>query len=60
MEPEPAAPLLVRAGLRAAGFDVSGYRPQVLNVSDISGAPLIVSFDEDLSDIVAGRIRNLK
>lgn len=58
--PEPAVPPVVRDGLRAAGFDASGYRPQLLAASDISGATLIVSFDEDLSDTVAGRARYLK
>ena len=58
--PEPAVPPVVRDGLRAAGFDVSGYRPQLLAASDISGATLIVSFDEDVSGTVAGRARYLQ
>lgn len=58
--PEPAVPPVVRDGLRAAGIDVSGYRPQLLAASDLSGATVIVSFDEDLSDTVAGRTRYQK
>ena len=58
--PEPTVPLPVRNGLYAAGFDVSGYIPQLLEASDISGATLVVSFDEDISDAVEGRTRYLK
>jgi hypothetical protein len=50
----------VRDGLRAAGFDVSAYRPKLLTASDIRGATLVVSFDEDVSHAVAGRVRYLQ
>ena len=53
-------PASVRDGLRAAGFDVSNYRPQLFTTSDLNGATFVVSFDEDVSDTVAGRARYLK
>ena len=58
--PELSVPLPVRNGLHAAGFDVSGYVPQLLEASEIKDATLVVSFDEDISDAVAGRTRYLK
>ncbi|MGH8137076.1 MAG: hypothetical protein ACREVV_02605 [Steroidobacteraceae bacterium] len=58
--PEPTVPPAVRDGLRTAGFDVSGYVPQALEASDINGATLIVSFDEDIADAIGGRVRYLK
>ena len=58
--PESTVPLPVRDGLRAAGFDVSGYIPRLLEASDIKDATLVVSFHEDISDAVAGRTRYLK
>lgn len=60
VRPEPKVPIPVRNGLHAAAFDVSGYVPQALTASDIKDATLIVSFDEDLSDAVAGQARYLK
>jgi hypothetical protein len=58
--PEPTVSPVVRDGLRAAGFEVSGYRPEVPAESDVNGATLIVSFDEDVSNTVAGRARYLQ
>jgi protein-tyrosine-phosphatase len=58
--PEPTVPPAVLDGLRAAGIDVSEYRPRLLSDADIRGATLIVSFDEDISSAVAGQARYLQ
>ena len=58
--PEPTVPVPVREGLRAIGEDVSSYVPQLLQRSDLEGASLVVSFDQDIAAIVAGRVRHLK
>jgi protein-tyrosine-phosphatase len=58
--PEPTVPGPVREGLRAAGFDVSEFVPQLFKASDVDGAALVVSFDQDISKIVAGRARHLR
>jgi hypothetical protein len=60
VDPERTVPPAVRDGLRAAGFDVSEYRPQLLRASDVEGATLVVSFDEDVFEMVAGRARYVK
>jgi hypothetical protein len=44
----------VKEGLRADGFKISGYVPISLKASDVRGAMLVVSFDQDVSSIVSG------
>src|SRR6266702_4942122 len=58
--PELTVPVPVREGLHAAGFDVSEFVPQLFKASDVDGASLVVSFDQDISKIVAGRARHLR
>jgi arsenate reductase len=53
--PEASVPDPVRAGLAAAGFDVSNFVPQRLKASDIDGALNVVSFDEDINATVADK-----
>ena len=57
--PERAVPEAIRAGLRADGFDVSDFVPQLLTSSDLDHAVLVVSFDQDVSKAIAGRARHL-
>ena len=57
--PQPM-PGPVREGLRAAGFDVSEFVPQLLKASDVDHASLVVSFDQDVTKIVGGRARHLR
>jgi hypothetical protein len=58
--PEPAVPAQVRDGLRASGFDVSGYVPQLLRPSDVDGASLVISFDQQIEAAVGGRAQYVK
>ncbi len=58
--PEPDVPLPVQLGLRAAGFDVARYVPQSFSTADVDKASLVVSFDQDTSKTVAGRVRELR
>jgi arsenate reductase len=58
--PEPVVPGPVREGLRAGGFDVSGFVPQLFKASDLDGASLVVSFDQDIDKTVGGRVRHLR
>jgi hypothetical protein len=58
--PEPSVPDSVRNGLHDAGFDVSAYVPRLLKASDLEGAKLVVSFDQDVSRTVGVRARYLK
>ncbi len=58
--PDAAVPATVQQGLRAAGFDVVHYVPQSLKTSDVDGASLVVSFDQDITTTVAGRVRELR
>jgi protein-tyrosine-phosphatase len=57
---ESTVPPSVKDGLRAAGFDVSGYVPQPLRASDVKGASLVVSFDQDVTKLVDGRSPQLQ
>ena len=57
--PEPIVPSSVRAGLRAAGFDVSRFTPRLFEASDVEDASLVVSFDQDIAKIVRGKVRRL-
>jgi len=57
--PESVVPSSVREGLRSAGFDVSHFVPQLFEASDVEGASLIVSFDQDIAKIVGGKARHL-
>ena len=57
---ESTVPTPVREGLRAAGFDVSGYVPQPLRASDVDGASLVVSFDQDIAKLVDRRSPQLQ
>jgi len=45
-------------GLRAAGFDVVHYVPQPFTTSDVDGASLVVSFDQNTTKTVAGRVQD--
>jgi hypothetical protein len=47
--PDTEVPLAVKEGLRANGFDLSGFVPTSLNASDVRGAMLVASFDQDVS-----------
>jgi arsenate reductase (thioredoxin) len=58
--PEPTVPGSVRAGLREIGVDVSSYVPQLFRVADLEDASLVVSFDQDITATVGGRVRHLK
>lgn len=55
--PERAIPGAVRAGLSTDGFETSDFVPQRLTDSDMEHAALVVSFDEHISAIVAGKAR---
>ena len=57
--PEPAVPPAVQQGLRADGFDVVHYVPQPFKASDVDGVLLVVSFDQDVTNTVAGRSQQL-
>jgi hypothetical protein len=57
--PEATVPALVRTGLRRDGFLVSDFVPQQLTLSDAGRASLVVSFDEDVTNLV-GATRYLK
>jgi protein-tyrosine-phosphatase len=58
--PEPTVPGPVREGLHAAGFEVSEFVPQLFKASDVDHASLVVSFDQDITEVVAGRARHLR
>ena len=58
--PEPSVPKAVRDGLRGDGFDVSAFEPRKFEASDVAHAALIVSFDEDIANIVGAQARYLK
>jgi arsenate reductase (thioredoxin) len=58
--PEPVVPRPVREGLRVSGFDVSGFVPQLFKASDLDGASLVVSFDQDINETVGGRVPHLR
>jgi len=58
--PETTVPGTVREGLRSDGFVVSGFVPRLFKASDMDGASLIVSFDQDVTKIVGGRARHMR
>jgi protein-tyrosine-phosphatase len=58
--PEPGVPESVRSGLRADGFEISGFVPQLLTASDVNDAALVVSFDQDITKVVGIRVGHLK
>jgi len=58
--PEPEVPSVVRDGLHTGGFNVSAFKPQKFAASDLDHASLVVSFDQDVAKIVAGRAHYLK
>lgn len=60
ISPETSVPRSVELGLRAAGFDVARYVPQLFNTADVDGASLVVSFDQDTAKTVAGRVPELR
>jgi len=57
--PERAVPEAVQAGLRADGFETSDFVPRSLTSSDLDHAVLVVSFDQDITKVVAGKVRHL-
>jgi hypothetical protein len=59
MAPDRAVPEAVRAGLRSDGFDASAFVPQLLTASDVDHAVLVVSFDQDIENLVVGKARHL-
>ncbi len=58
--PERTVSAGVLEGLHADGFEVSGFVPRMLSASDLDDAALVVSFDEDITAMVGGRVRYLK
>lgn len=58
--PDVSVPETVRTGLLADGFDVSAFRPQAFKASDLNYASLVVSFDQDVANIVGSKTRYLK
>jgi len=58
--PEPIVPGPVREGLRTAGFDVSEFVPQLFKASDVDDASFVVSFDQDIAQVVGGRARHVR
>jgi protein-tyrosine-phosphatase len=58
--PEPSVPGPVREGLRRDGFDISESSPQSFKASELDGAALVVSFDQDITKTVGGRTRHLR
>lgn len=58
--PEPVVPAPVREDLRAIGVDVSAYVPKLFQASDLQGASLVVSFDQNIAATVDGKVRQLK
>jgi len=54
--PELTVPRIVQDRLKADGTSVSGFVPQLFRSVDLDGASLVVSFDQDIAPIVAGRV----
>jgi hypothetical protein len=57
--PDLAVPEVVRAGLGSDGFEASDFVPQLLTASDVDHAALVVSFDQDVENLVAGKAPHL-
>jgi len=58
--PEAAVPATVQQGLEVAGFDVVRYVPQPFKTSDVDGAFLVISFDQDTTKTVAGKVPEVR
>jgi arsenate reductase (thioredoxin) len=58
--PEAAVPAAVQQGLKTAGFDVAKYVPQPFKTSDVDGASVVVSFDQDTTKTVAGKVQEVR
>jgi arsenate reductase len=58
--PEPTVPRVVQEGLHAVGMDVSAYVPKLFQSSDVSGASLVISFDQDIAGAVGKTAPHLK
>jgi len=58
--PQAAVPVTVQQGLKAAGFDVVRYVPKPFKSSDVKGASLVVSFDQDITKTVDGKVQELR
>jgi arsenate reductase len=58
--PQANVPASVQLALRADGFDVDRYVPQAFSTTDLDKASLVVSFDQDTTNTVAGRVRELR
>lgn len=54
--PDSALPSLVREGLVADGAGAWRDRPSPFRSDDLAGAALIVSFDQPVESVVAGRV----
>jgi protein-tyrosine-phosphatase len=58
--PDSTVPPVVREGLKNAGFDLSRFAPHRFTARDLDGAGLVVSFDQDISAVVNGRVAHRK
>jgi hypothetical protein len=58
--PDAAVPAPVRDGLRVDGFDVADFVPQAFEASAADHAALVVSFDQDVTKMLGGRVPHLK
>jgi arsenate reductase len=54
LEPDPAVPAPVVAGLAADGLDVGGHRPRRVTPEELAGAWRVVAFGCDPGPAVAG------
>jgi arsenate reductase (thioredoxin) len=54
VDPDAKVPDVVLTGLRADGFDVTGFSPRRITASDMKDAALVVPVDEDLKGLVGG------
>ena len=58
--PDSTVPTPVREGLRADGFKLSDFVPQLFQAPDADHAALVVSFDQEITKMVEGRTRHVK
>jgi arsenate reductase (thioredoxin) len=58
--PQPTVPRTVQDGLNTDGLNVSGFVPQLFRDADLDGATLVVSFDQDITALVGGKVPHLK
>lgn len=58
--PEPTVPQYIQKALKADSINVSGYVPLLFRRTDLEGATLVVSFDQDIASTVGGAVPLLK